>query len=119
MLDKLHALGTRRLMMVGGGTINWSFLQIGPVDERSSIIALIPNGDPEAKRFFTAREPYSSVSPVGFRLAHDRRRECEHESQNLLGRQSQAGCLAIVLRLDFPGPAAIELRPDFCPGIEP
>lgn len=70
MLDKLYNLGIKRLMVGGGGVINWSFLQSGLVDEISSIIAPIANGDPSGNRFFTAREPYSSVSPVGFRLTH-------------------------------------------------
>ncbi|MBV0892300.1 RibD family protein [Paracoccus sp. Z118] len=70
MLDKLHGIGIRRLMIGGGGTINWSFLQAGLVDEVSSVIAPIANGDPEGNRFFTAREPYSTVAPIGFRLTH-------------------------------------------------
>jgi len=68
MLDKLYALGVKRLMVGGGGTINWSFLQNGLVDEVSMVLAPIANGDPNAPRFFTAREPYSSVSPVAFQL---------------------------------------------------
>lgn len=70
MLDKLHRLGIERLMVVGGGVINWSFLQKGLVDEVSSVVAPIANGDPSGNRFFTAREPYSSVAPVGFKLTH-------------------------------------------------
>ena len=68
MLDKLYELGVKRLMVGGGGTINWSFIQSGLVDEVSMVLAPIANGDPNAPRFFTAREPYSSVSPVAFRL---------------------------------------------------
>lgn len=68
MLSKLHDLGIRRLMVGGGGVINWSFLQNGLVDEISSIIAPVANGDPDAHRFFTAREPYSTVQPVEFTL---------------------------------------------------
>src|SRR5690606_24815796 len=70
MLDKLYTLRIKRLMVRGGAAINSSFLQCGLVDEISSIIATIANGDPSGNRFFTAREPYSSVSPVGFRLTH-------------------------------------------------
>ncbi|MGO2541826.1 dihydrofolate reductase family protein [Specibacter sp. AOP5-B1-6] len=69
MLSKLHGLGIKRLMVGGGGVINWSFLQNGLVDEVSMVLAPIANGDPDAPRFFTAREPYSSVSPVAFQLA--------------------------------------------------
>lgn len=69
MLSKLHDLGIERLMVGGGGTINWSFIQNGLVDEVSMVLAPIANGDPTAPRFFTAREPYSAVSPVAFRLS--------------------------------------------------
>ena len=69
MLTKLHELGIKRLMVGGGGVINWSFVQNGLVDEVSMVLAPIANGDPKAPRFFTAREPYSSVSPVAFRLS--------------------------------------------------
>lgn len=68
MLDKLHEFGITRLMVGGGGVINWSFLQNGLVDEVSSIIAPVANGDPDGHRFFTAREPYSTVQPVEFQL---------------------------------------------------
>lgn len=68
MLHKLHGLGIERLMVGGGGVINWSFLQNGLVDEVSSVIAPVANGDPTAHRFFTAREPYSTVSPTEFEL---------------------------------------------------
>lgn len=33
------------------------------------VLAPIANGDPNAPRFFTAREPYSTVSPVALQLA--------------------------------------------------
>lgn len=69
MLQKLHEFGIKRLMVGGGGVINWSFLQNGLVDEVSSIIAPVANGDPDAHRFFTAREPYSTVQPVEFTLS--------------------------------------------------
>lgn len=70
MLAKLHDLGIGRLMVGGGGVINWSFLQNGLVDEVSSVIAPVTNGKPDAHRFFTAREPYSTVEPVEFTLTH-------------------------------------------------
>ena len=69
MLAKLSELGIERLMVGGGGAINWSFLHHGLVDEVSMVLSPIANGDPDAPRFFTAREPYSSVSPVAFQLS--------------------------------------------------
>jgi riboflavin biosynthesis pyrimidine reductase len=69
MLAKLHMIGINRLMVGGGGAINWSLLQAGLVDEVSMVLAPIANGDPNAARFFSAREPYSSITPVAFRLS--------------------------------------------------
>ena len=70
MLHKLYEFGIKRLMVGGGGVINWSFLQNGLVDEVSSVIAPVANGDPAAHRFFTARQPYSTISPVEFQLTN-------------------------------------------------
>lgn len=70
MLDKLAGFGIERLMVGGGGTINWSFVQQELVDEVSMILAPVANGDPEAPRFFTAKEPYSSILDTQFELTH-------------------------------------------------
>jgi len=68
MLARLHELGIERLAVTGGGTINWSFVQNGLVDEVSMVLAPIANGDPDEAHFFTARQPYTRVSPVAFNL---------------------------------------------------
>ena len=69
MLDKFYnLLNIKRMMVGGGGTLNWSFIEKGLVDEISLIMAPIANGDPNAKRFFTAKEPYSSVRATAFKL---------------------------------------------------
>lgn len=69
MLDKFYNLFHIKKMMVGGGgTLNWSFLQNGLVDEVSLILSPIANGDPNAHRFFTAKEPYSSIKETAFKL---------------------------------------------------
>lgn len=68
LLDKLGGLGIERVMIGGGGTINWSFLQAGLVDEVSMVLAPIANGDPGAPRFFTAKEPYTSAGDRAFDL---------------------------------------------------
>lgn len=70
MLAKLAGFGIERLMVGGGGTINWSFVQQGLVDEVSMILAPVANGDPEAPRFFTAKEPYSPIRDTQFELTH-------------------------------------------------
>lgn len=54
--------------MGGGGTLNWSFIQNGLVDEVSVILASIANADPDGHRFFTAKEPYSSIKATAFQL---------------------------------------------------
>ncbi len=69
MLDKLYNLfSIKRMMVGGGGTINWSFIQNGLVDEVSVILAPIANGDPSGHRFFVAKEPYSTVKETAFKL---------------------------------------------------
>ena len=69
MLDKFYNLfHIKRMMVGGGGTINWSFVQNGLVDEVSVILAPIANGDPNGHRFFAAKEPYSSMKETAFQL---------------------------------------------------
>ncbi|PAV31632.1 5-amino-6-(5-phosphoribosylamino)uracil reductase [Virgibacillus profundi] len=69
MLDKFYNLfHIKRMMVGGGGTINWSFIQNGLVDEVSVILAPIANGDPDGHRFFEAKEPYSSMKETAFQL---------------------------------------------------
>lgn len=69
MLDKFYNLfHIKRMMVGGGGTINWSMVQNGLVDEVSVILAPIANGDPDGHRFFVAKEPYSSIKETAFQL---------------------------------------------------
>ncbi|AXF57940.1 dihydrofolate reductase family protein [Salicibibacter kimchii] len=69
MLDKFYNLfDIKRMMVGGGGTINWSMVQNGLVDEVSVILAPIANGDPGGHRFFVAKEPYSSIEETAFQL---------------------------------------------------
>lgn len=70
MLAKLGGFGIERLMVGGGGTINWSFVQQGLVDEVSMVLGPAANGDPDAPRFFTAKEPYSPIRDTQFELTH-------------------------------------------------
>ena len=70
MLEKLSSHGIKRLMVGGGGVINWSLMQNKLVDEVSVILAPIANGDPSAAHFFTAREPYTTVEDMAFDLTH-------------------------------------------------
>ncbi|MBB3038078.1 dihydrofolate reductase family protein [Hoyosella altamirensis] len=66
--QKLHGLGVERLMVGGGGIINWSFLQQGLVDEVSMVLAPVANAEPDAPRFFTAKEPYSTIDLTEFTI---------------------------------------------------
>ncbi|MGY0799432.1 dihydrofolate reductase family protein [Lysobacter sp. A286] len=69
MLDRFYNLfHIKRMMVGGGGTLNWSFVQNGLVDEVSVILAPIANGDPAAHRFFAAKEPYTAVKETAFKL---------------------------------------------------
>lgn len=69
MLDKFYRLfNIKRMMVGGGGTLNWSFIQNNLVDEVSMILAPIANGDPNGHRFFVAKEPYSQIIPTAFQL---------------------------------------------------
>ncbi|MFD1066582.1 dihydrofolate reductase family protein [Oceanobacillus locisalsi] len=78
MLDKFYNLfHIERMMVGGGGIMNWSFIQNGLVDEVSVILAPIANGDPNGHRFFAAKSPYSRIKETAFQLksvkelAHD------------------------------------------------
>ncbi|PTQ84289.1 riboflavin biosynthesis pyrimidine reductase [Trichococcus patagoniensis] len=75
MLDKelaLHKLATdfnmQKIMIGGGGTLNWAFLQNGLVDEVSIVMAPIADGDPNTQTLFMAKEPLSSIDPTSFSL---------------------------------------------------
>lgn len=77
MLDKFYNLfHIKRMMVGGGGTINWSMVQNGLVDEVSVILAPIANGDPDGNRFFVAKEPYSNIEEKAFQL--ESVKELEH-----------------------------------------
>lgn len=66
-LFKLKELfGMERIMIGGGGTLNWSFLQDGLVDEVSIVIGPFANGDFDMPGLFKAVEPYSKIDPVTF-----------------------------------------------------
>lgn len=56
------------MMVGGGGTLNWSFVQNGLVDEVSVILSPIANGDPGGHRFFVAKEPYTQIKETAFQL---------------------------------------------------
>lgn len=74
-LDKalvLHKLATlfnmERVMIGGGGILNWSYIHSGLVDEVSIVMAPIADGAPDSQSLFIAKEPISKVQPVSFSL---------------------------------------------------
>ena len=69
MLEKLYSkFGMERVLISGGGTLNWSFMQRGLVDEISIVLPPIANGDSDATRLFSAKPPYSSIEAMAFKL---------------------------------------------------
>ena len=55
LLEKLERLGIHRLMLTGGGAMNWSFLQTGCIDELSIVLAPAVSAEPEAALFDRSR----------------------------------------------------------------
>lgn len=73
VLHKLATLfGMRRVMIGGGGVLNWSFLQSGLVDEVSVLLAPIADGSSDAARLFSALQPLSEVRAQSFSLIEAR-----------------------------------------------
>lgn len=69
VLDKLATLfNFKKLMIGGGGTINWAFLQGGLVDEVSLMVGPFANGNADMKSLFAAKEPLSKIEPITFTL---------------------------------------------------
>lgn len=69
LLEKLYTLfGIERLMVAGGGVMNWSFLQEGLIDELSLVIAPVADGSTTAVSCFEKANFMPSHAPVAFRL---------------------------------------------------
>lgn len=69
VLRKLAELfGMDRVMIGGGGVLNWSYLQDGLVDELSLLMAPVTDASPQAPGLFTAKEPLTSIQPRSFSL---------------------------------------------------
>lgn len=69
VLSKLYELfGMDRVMIGGGGVLNWSFLQAGLVDEVSVVVGPFADGDPDNPSLFTAKEPLSAIEAKTFEL---------------------------------------------------
>lgn len=68
-MEKLYRLfGIDILLICGGGTINWTFLQQGVVDELSLVIAPAADGNPNSVTVFEKSDLLPSTAPVEFQL---------------------------------------------------
>lgn len=69
ILEKLNGLFfIDRLMIAGGGVVNWSFLQEGLIDEVSIVMAPVADGNTSAVSAFERSEFASSREPVALEL---------------------------------------------------
>ncbi len=69
LLHKLReGFQIRRLMVAGGGTVNWSFLQEGLVDELSLVLAPVADGSTTAVSIFERSDLLPPHPPVPFAL---------------------------------------------------
>jgi riboflavin biosynthesis pyrimidine reductase len=65
-LYRLFGIGT--LLICGGGTINWTFLQQGVVDELSLLLAPVADGNPDSVTVFEKSALLPPGEPAAFRL---------------------------------------------------
>lgn len=69
LLNKLkEKFSIDRLMIAGGGTINWSFLQEGLIDELSLIMVPVADGSSTAVSIFEKSEFFPGGTAVSFAL---------------------------------------------------
>lgn len=69
LLQKLKTMfGIDKLMVAGGGIINWSFLQEGLLDELSLVIAPVADGSTTAVSIFERADFLPPKGPVAFTL---------------------------------------------------
>lgn len=69
LLEKLYCLSSiERLMLAGGGLMNWSFVQENLVDELSIIMAPVADGSTQAVSIFEKADFLPTRSPAAFKL---------------------------------------------------
>lgn len=69
LLQKLQALfGIERLMVAGGGTVNWSFAQEGLIDELSVVVAPVADGGGDSVSIFERASFLPAHAPIAFSL---------------------------------------------------
>ena len=69
LLQKLQSLfDIGRLLVAGGGTVNWSFAQEGLIDELSVVVAPVADGGTESVSIFERAAFMPAHAPVAFSL---------------------------------------------------
>ena len=72
-MRKLKAtFGIERLLLSGGGVVNWSFLQTGLIDELSLVLAPIAEGRRDVATVFDESPYLADAAPVAFDLKEAR-----------------------------------------------
>lgn len=67
--EKLYDIfGIETMLICGGGTVNWTFLQQGVLDELSLLLAPVADGSPDTVTVFEKMPSLPESSPVQFRL---------------------------------------------------
>lgn len=67
--EKLYRLfGIQKMLICGGGTVNWTFLQQGTVDELSLLLAPAADGEPDTVTVFERSPALPESVPATFRL---------------------------------------------------
>ncbi len=67
--EKLYRLfHIKKLLICGGGVVNWSFLQAGVIDELSLLLAPVTDGSRGSASLFTQLSYLNERSPVEFTL---------------------------------------------------
>lgn len=68
-VQKLKSLfGIGKMLICGGGTVNWSFLSQGVVDELSLLLSPVADGDPNTPTIFERMEKFDQSKPALFYL---------------------------------------------------
>lgn len=69
LLEKLYRLfSIERLMVAGGGLMNWSFVQEDLLDELSIVVAPVADGSTQTVSIFEKADFLPTRSPVAFKL---------------------------------------------------
>ena len=67
--EKLYDIfGIETMLICGGGTVNWTFLQQGVLDELSLLLAPVADGSPDTVTVFEKMPSLPESSPMQFRL---------------------------------------------------